>query len=97
MSCTGGPLGSTARIALTSLGRRSATGQPKAPDWEWVSRIAGPILSSKATSAVGVELLLLGEVDDGGELRGVELIEIRIAGLAGARELRVQMRLRPHR
>jgi hypothetical protein len=34
MSCTGGPLGSTATIALIRFGRASATGQLNEPDCE---------------------------------------------------------------
>jgi hypothetical protein len=44
---------------------------------------------------VAIELLLPGKARKRGKLRGIELIESGIAGLAGARPLRVQMRLRP--
>ena len=40
-----------ATMAFTSSGRASAMSQPKVPDCEWVKRIAGPILSSKAAPA----------------------------------------------
>jgi hypothetical protein len=62
MSCTGGPLGSTATIALIRFGRASATGQLNEPDCEWVSRIAGPILSSSATSASRLISCCLGKL-----------------------------------
>ena len=47
----GGPEGSTEITAFTSLGRLSAIRKPNGPDCEWVSTIAGPILSSKAAPA----------------------------------------------
>ena len=47
----GGPEGSMATTALTSCGRASAISQPKAPDCECVSTIAGPILSRSAAPA----------------------------------------------
>src|ERR1700721_2740094 len=61
MSCAGGPLGSTATIAFTRFGRLSAIGQPMAPDWEWVSRIAGPILSSSA-GPLGMQMRLRPQI-----------------------------------
>src|SRR5215467_7839892 len=51
VASNGGPAGSIAMIALTSRGRASAINQPKGPDCEWVSTIAGPILSSSAAPA----------------------------------------------
>jgi hypothetical protein len=47
----GGPGGSMAILPFTSLGRASAISQLKYPAWEWVIRIAGPILSSSAAPA----------------------------------------------
>ena len=44
----GGPIGSSATIALTSDGRASAVTQPIGAPAEALMRIAGPILSSKA-------------------------------------------------
>ena len=48
--CTakGGPMGSTATIALTRSGRASAISQPAGPPRECVMRIAGPIRSSSS-------------------------------------------------
>src|SRR5262245_24008444 len=51
VASNGGPDGSIATIALTSAGRASAISQPNAPDCEWVSTIAGPILSRRAAPA----------------------------------------------
>lgn len=51
ISAKGGPIGSTATMALTSPGRRSATSQPTGPDAECVSRIEGPIRSSSRAMA----------------------------------------------
>ncbi len=51
VSYTGGPFGSTAMTAFTRFGRASAIGQMNVPDCEWISRIAGPILSNSAMLA----------------------------------------------
>ena len=51
VASNGGPDGSIAMMPLTSAGRASAISYPNAPDWECVSAIAGPILSSSAAPA----------------------------------------------
>ena len=60
ISRTGGPFGSTATMALTRSGRRSAIAQPKGPDCECVNTTAGPIRSSNATPAAELTSCCLG-------------------------------------
>ena len=48
MSRNAGPIGSAETIALTCAGRASAVSQPIGPPEELVTRIAGPISSSRA-------------------------------------------------
>ena len=55
----------------------------------------GPDLVEQRDAGVAVDLLLLLEADQRRKLRGVERIERRVARLAGAGPLRVQLGLRP--
>src|SRR5580704_3406467 len=52
----GGPAGSIAMMPLTSFGRASAMSQPKAPDCEWVSTIAGLAFVGAFARPLGVLL-----------------------------------------
>ena len=68
-----------ARMPLTSCGRSSAPLQPITPAWEWTSSTAGPMRSSSFATGGAVQLLDHRLVADGLDLRGVELVEARIA------------------
>ena len=85
------------RWHFTRSGRWSATGQANAPDCECDQQDRRADLFQQRDERRRVDLLLLGEARDRDGLRGIELIEGHVAGLAGARPLGVQLRLRPQR